>query len=488
MRIKTGNRVIIATLMLLVARWTGAAERPNVLLIYTDDLNTSLGCYGDPVVKTPNIDRLAARGVRFDRTYCQYPLCNPSRASTMTGLRPDTLKVYNLQTNLREGHPRITTLPQSFKNNGYFSARVGKIYHYGVPRQIGSGGMDDPDSWDLAINPRGRDKDEENKIHLLTRGTGTTLGFSMSWLNMDSRDEDQTDGQCTTETIKLLERFAREKRPFFIGAGFFRPHTPYIAPNKYFELYPKDQVKLHSGPSDDLDDVPPIALTIKPSNYGLPESDLKDCLRGYHAAISFVDAQVGRLTEALDRLGLATNTVVIFVSDHGYLLGEHGQWQKQLLFEESARVPMIFAGPGVSGRGGSPRTVELLDIYPTLIELCSLPKPKHKLEGKSLVPLLKDPEAKRNRPAYSQVTRKVGRGKDANEIMGYSVRNERWRYTEWDGGKLGSELYDHDKDPHEFHNLAKDSDQAKVVDEMQQLLTRLREPKRKAERPQNAVR
>jgi uncharacterized sulfatase len=190
--------------------------------------------------------------------------------------------------------------------------------------------------------------------------------------------------------------------------------------------------------------------------------------------------------EALDRLGLANNTVVLFISDHGYLLGEHGQWQKQLLFEESARVPMIFAGPGISGRGGSPRTVEMLDIYPTLIELCGLPKPKHKLEGKSLMRLLKDPEAKRNRPAYSQVTRRIGTGKDAKEIMGYSVRNERWRYNEWDGGKLGSELYDHDNDPHEFRNLAKDSEHAKVVDEMKQLLTQLRQPKLKAERSAGA--
>jgi iduronate 2-sulfatase len=460
------------------------AERPNVLLIYSDDLNTNIGCYGDPVVKTPNIDRLAARGVRFDRAYCQYPLCNPSRASTMTGLRPDTLKVYDLQTNLREGHPRITTLPQLFKNNGYFSARVGKIYHYGVPRQIGSGGMDDPDSWDLAINPRGRDKDEEQKIHLLTRGTGTTLGFSMSWLDMEGADEEQTDGQGASESIRLLERFAKEKRPFFLGTGFYRPHTPFVATKKWFELYPKESIKLVSEPANDLDDIPPIALTIKPSNYGLSDSDLKDCRRAYAAATSFVDAQVGRVLDALERLKLADNTVVIFISDHGYALGEHGQWMKQLLFEESARVPMIFAGPGIPGRAGSPRTVEMLDIYPTLVELCGLPKPKHKLEGKSLVPLLKDPETKRNRPAYSQVTRKTGTGKDAKEIMGYSVRNERWRYNEWDGGKLGSELYDHDNDPHEFRNLAKDTEHAQVVEQMKQLLTQLRQPKLKAERPQ----
>src|SRR4051812_4774518 len=483
MKFNTKNYAVVVISLFSFSNWAYGAERPNVLFIYSDDLNMNVGCYGDTPVKTPNIDRLAARGVRFERAYCQFPLCNPSRASTMTGLRPDSLKVYDLQTNLREGHPRITTLPELFKNNGYFSARVGKIYHYGVPRQIGSGGMDDPDSWDLAINPRGRDKDEEEKIHLLTRGTGTTLGFSMSWLDMDSRDEEQTDGQGATEAIRLLERFAKEKRAFFLGMGFYRPHTPYVAPKKWFELYPKKSIKLPSGPANDLEDVPPIALTIQPLNYGLPQSDLKDCTRAYFSAISFMDAQVGRVVDSLERLKLSDTTIVVFVSDHGYLLGEHGQWQKQLLFEESDRVPMIFAGPGVTGRGSSPRTVEMLDIYPTLVDLCGLPKPKHKLEGKTLVPLLKDPQAKRNRPAYSQVTRKVGTGADAKEIMGYSVRTEQWRYNEWDGGKLGSELYDHDNDPHEFHNLAKDSAQTKAVDEMKLLLRQISEPKQKGGSP-----
>src|SRR3954463_582913 len=277
LKIQMNTRVVLIAVLVLVAVAVNAAERPNVLFIFSDDLNMNVGCYGDTPVKTPNIDRLAAHGVRFDRAYCQFPLCNPSRASAMTGLRPDTLKVYDLQTNLRAGHPRITTLPELFKNNGYFSARVGKIYHYAVPRQIGSGGMDDPDSWDLAINPRGRDKDEEEKIHLLTRGTGTTLGFSMSWLDMDSRDEEQTDGQGATEAIRLLERFAKEKRAFFLGMGFYQPHTPYVAPKKWLELYPKKSIKLPSGPANDLEDVPPIALTIQPLNYGLPQSDLKDC-------------------------------------------------------------------------------------------------------------------------------------------------------------------------------------------------------------------
>lgn len=444
--------------------------RPNVLFIATDDLNMNIGCYGNTPVETPNIDKLAARGVRFERAYCQFPLCNPSRASMLTGLRPDTLRVYDLRTNFRSNRPRAIALPQLFKENGYFSARVGKIYHYGVPRQIGSGGLDDPDSWDLAINPRGRDKDEESKLHVLTRGTGTTLGFSMSWLDMEGADDEQTDGIAVAESIRLLERFAKEKRAFFLGMGFFRPHTPFVATKKWFDEYPKDSITLPKHSDDELKDVPEVALTIRPSNYGLPERDLKDCIRGYWASVSCLDAQVGQLLAALDRLGLTENTIVVFFSDHGYLLGEHGQWQKQMLFDESNHVPLIMAGPGITGRGASPRTVELLDVYPTLVELCKLPKPRQKLEGKSLVPLLKDPEAKRNRPAYSQIQRGTDQARQQPIVMGRSVRTERWRYTEWDDGKQGRELYDHENDPRELTNLADDSAHAETAAKMKELL------------------
>jgi uncharacterized sulfatase len=449
-----------------------ASARPNVLLIVTDDMNTRLGCYGDKLVKTPNLDRFAARGVRFDRAYCQFPLCNPSRVSFLTGLRPDTTGIYDLATNFRSTRPKAVTLPQLFKNNGHFSARVGKIYHYGVPRQIGSGGMDDSDSWDLAINPRGRDKDQEHDIHVLTRGTGTTLGFSMSWLDMDGTDEEQTDGQATTETIQLLERFANEKRPFFIGVGFFRPHTPFVATKKWFQLYPKNAIAPVGDPADDLKDIPEAARTIRPPNYGLSESDLQDCMRAYYASISFVDGQVGQLLDALDRLDLTKNTLVVFVSDHGYMLGEHGQWQKQLLFEESNRVPLIFAGPGVSGRGTVQGPVELLDIYPTLVELCGLPQPRQKLEGRSLVPLLNDPNMKWSRPAYSQVQRGTDQTPAGPRFMGRSIRTNRWRFTEWDNGRRGLELYDHASDPQELKNLANDPAHSKVVAELKALLTK----------------
>lgn len=448
-------------------------SRPNVLFISTDDLNLDLGTFGHPLVKTPNIDRLAKRGVKFDLTYCQYPLCNPSRVSMLVGVRPDTARVHKLSTNFRDTMPDSVTLPQLFRQNGYFTARVGKIFHYGVPREIGTDGKDDPISWDKVFNPIGRDKTEEDKLHVLTLGTGTTLGFSMSWLEMDGTDEEQTDGRGVTETIKLLEEAAKSDKPFFIGMGFFRPHTPFVATKKWFSMYPKEKVKLPASLPDDLEDIPDISLYIRPSNYGLDESDLRDCIRGYWASVSFIDDQVGRLLDTLERLKLADNTIIVFFSDNGFLLGQHGQWQKQLLFDEAARVPLIIAAPGQKGNGkSSPRPVELLDVYPTLKELCKLPDPPQKLEGKSLVPLLNNPMAQFKPAVFSQVTRQIDKGKT---IMAYSARTERWRYTEWGpNGEYGRELYDHQKDPREFHNLAENKSYTKVIEEMRKHLETVR--------------
>jgi len=452
-------------------------RKTNVLFIAIDDLNLDLACYGKAGMKTPHIDRLAARGVKFELAYCQYPLCNPSRVSMLTGLRPDTARVHNLATDFRSTVPDSVTLPQLFRQNGYFTARVGKIFHYGVPREIGTSGKDDPISWDLVVNPLGRDKIEEDKIHVLTRGTGgATIGFAMAWLDMDGVDADQTDGKTVSETIKLLEHCAKTDKPFFIGAGFFRPHTPFVATKKWFDVYPKDKIKLPVVPENDLTDIPEIALNIRPQNYGLSESDLIDCVRGYWASVSCLDDQVGQLLAALDRLKLADNTIVVFFSDHGFLLGEHGQWQKQMLFDESARVPLIIYSPGAKGNGtSSPRAVELLDVYPTLRELCGLPKPPQGLEGRSLVPLLNDPKAPSDVPVFCQVTRSAGKGKP---IMGYSVRTERWRYTEWGpDGAEGRELYDHNADPQEFKNLAGKPEQAGVVAAMRKHLGTIRKGK-----------
>ena len=439
----------------------GQPTRYNVLFIACDDLNVSLGCYGHPQAKTPNIDRLAARGVRFDRAYCQFPLCNPSRSSLLGGVRPDTSGIYENSTPIRKVFPDIVTLPQLFKNNGAYVARVGKMYHYGVPGQIGTSGLDDEPSWQEVINPRGRDKDDEADVINFTPQRG--LGSSLAWMQAKGEDAEQTDGKVAAEAIRLLA--AHKQEWFFVAAGFYRPHVPDIATRKYFDLYPLEQMTLPVEPPGHFADIPPVALHPEPLNYGLEPEKLKIFKRAYLASISFVDAQVGKVLDALDNFGLADKTVVVFWGDHGWCLGQHGQWQKTLLFEESARVPFIIATPNRKSGGVSPRTVELLDIYPTLADLCGLALPKT-VEGKSLRPLLANPSARWKKPAITQQTR----NHQGRQIMGYSVRTERWRYTEWDGGRAGAELYDHANDPNEWRNLAKDETFSKTIATLKKLL------------------
>jgi uncharacterized sulfatase len=352
-----------------------------------------------------------------------------------------------------------------FRKQGYFAARVGKIYHYGNPGQIGTSGLDDPASWEVVVNPRGIDKDEEGSLTNFTPARG--LGSALAYYASPAPDEEHTDGKVASETIALLEK--NKDRPFFIGAGFYRTHCPFIAPQKYFDMYPFDRIAAPKWLPDDVANVPAAAWFTRPPNWGVSEDGVRRTIQAYYASISFLDANVGRLLDALDRLGLRENTIVIFISDHGYLLGERGQWMKQMLFERSARAPLIIAAPGVSKTAqSSQRIVEFIDLYPTLADLAGVTPPSG-LHGRSLTPLLRDPKAPWDHPAVTQVRR----GDATNGFfMGYSVRTEQWRYTEWDEGKRGVELYDEKSDPEEKRNLAADPSQAKVVQDMRRLLRR----------------
>jgi len=451
---------------LLGAAAPAAAQQPrppNVLLITADDLNDHMGTFGHPLVKTPNLDRLAARGVRFIRAYNQFPLCSPSRVSLLTGLRPDATGVHDLQTDFRKLLPDVVTLPQMFKRSGYVAARVGKIYHYGNPGQIGTSGLDDPASWDEFVNPKGIDKDEEAQLTNLT--PTRPLGSALAYYASPAADEAHTDGKVAAEVIALLEK--HKGRPFFIGAGFYRPHVPLIAPQKYFDLYPLEKIPAPAPSPDSW--IPPAARFTDPPHWGISERGQRESIRAYYASISFLDANVGRLLDALDRLGLADRTIVVFASDHGYHLGEHGQWMKQTLFERSARTPLIIAGPGVAAKGGSSsRIVELLDLYPTLAALIGVRAPAG-LQGRSLIPLLENPAAAWDHPAVTQVRR----GAAGSFFKGYSIRTESWRYTEWDEGRRGAELYDEVADPQETRNLITDPQHRNVVADLQRRLRRV---------------
>jgi uncharacterized sulfatase len=448
-------------------------KKMNVLLIVSDDLCNRLGCYGDPVVKSPNIDKLAAKGVRFDRAYCQFPLCNPSRTSFLTGLRPDTTRVYENATQFRKNKPDAQTLPQTFRRSGYYVARVGKLYHYGVPAQIGTDGLDDKPSWEHVVNPRGRDKDDEEMIFTLnpTAKGPARFGGTLSWLAAAGTDEDQTDGKTALEIVKLLE--ANKNRPFFLACGFFRPHTPYVAPKKYFDMYSPDRLRLEQVPNGHREAGPPLAFgSAKKEQETMTDEQRRQAIQAYHAATSFMDAQVGIVLNGLERLGLTDNTIVVFFSDHGYHLGEHGLWQKMSLFENSARVPLVICDPRAKSNGKScVRTVELVDLHPTLAELCGLNSPAG-LDGKSLVPLLADASAVRDRAAITQVSRGTPTAtgettpKNQKPVMGYSIRTERYRYTEWDAGNRGVQLFDYLVDPGELNNLAQSKEHEAIVAEL----------------------
>ncbi len=429
-------------------------SRPNVLFMISDDLNDYLGCYGDPRAKTPNLDALAARGARFDRAYCQFSLCGPSRNSMLTGLYPNSTGILRNAQIFRQTIPSHVSMPQAFRQEGYLAVRIGKLYHYNVPKSIGTNGHDDPGSWEIELNPAGVDRlEEEPSIFTLRPGS---FGGTLSWYASPKSDEFHTDGLQASDAEWVLERCAKDKnRPFFLAVGFFRPHTPYVAPkDPYFGYYPEAEMPVVQGVEEDQKDIPaPGLASYKKEQDALTDDLRRQCLQAYYASISFMDAQVGHVVEALDRLGLADNTIIVFTSDHGYHMGEHGLWQKQSLFEESARVPLLMVAPGVSQPGSVVEDpVGEVDLFPTLAELAGVKTPDN-LQGQSLVPLLKDPSAEGCGWALTQVQR--GGGKNNPGFAGYSLRTRQWRYTEWDKeGAAGKELYDHETDPGEITNLA----------------------------------
>ncbi len=416
-----------------------AAPRMNVLFIVADDLRTSLGCYGDTQVKSPNIDRIAAKGVRFERAYCQYPVCNASRSSFLTGLRPDHTGIFSNESVLRLEKPDLVTLPQLYKQNGYFTASIGKITHAGVDAAGKPMLFNDPKAYtefsNGVITKLGKTGEGRNL-------TGGKLAWCQ-WLSANGTDEDQPDGQNAATAIKLIED--HKVAPFFIGMGFHKPHDPFFAPKKYFDLYPLEGIQLAKEPADRSAELP-LAIPNENAFKSFTDQERKEFRRAYFAGISFTDAQIGKLLDTLDRLKLWDNTIVVMMGDHGYHLGEHGWWNKVTIFELCARTPLIVWAPGMKGMGKDAKgIVEFVDIYPTLTDLCGLTPPEPQ-DGKSFRKLLDDPALPGKTAAFTQVTR----GKN----MGRSIRTDRWRYTEWAEGQLGIELYDHSNDPLEYHNLA----------------------------------
>ena len=435
-----------------------AAPRLNVLFIIADDLRPELNCYGVSAVHSPNIDRLAARGVRFDRAYAQYPVCNPSRNSFLTGLRPDTTHILDNGTPLRKTLPDVVTLPQLFRQNGYVSISLGKVFHRGLTMEDQRPEADDPKSWDIARYYKATATGLKGEGRNLTGGK---LPWCR-WQAAEGTDEDQPDGQIASDAVQLLE--ANRDKPFFLAVGFHKPHDPFISPKKYFDLYPLEKLQLHIDPADKS---PELTISTGGGAFGTAfaafgDAERREFMRSYYAGTTFTDAQIGKVLDALDRLKLTERTIVVFIGDHGYHLGEHNWWNKNTVYEYAARAPLIIATPDGKNAGkATPRPVEFLNLYPTLTDYAGL-KPPTDLQGVTLRPLLDNPQANWDRPAYTQVQR----GKTA----GRSVRTERWRYTEWDGGKAGVELYDHEKDPGEYYNVAADPKNTDVVAQMKSIV------------------
>ncbi len=435
--------LLLLLALLLTPSAVFAQARPNVLLIMADDLRDFGGAFTKEVVKTPNLDRLRARGTTFERAYVQYPVCNPSRSSMMTGLRAEQTGIVGNDIPLRQKMPDIITLPQLCKDAGWQSHAFGKLYHLGGGKDVEARQrwMDVGRSWHSAqafeATPTGRKLLEGRNV------TGGALKWCQ-WGAADGTDDDQPDGQIATATVAMIEKLG--DTPWFIGCGFMKPHDPFIAPKKYFDLYPANSLKIWSDPAD-MKAVRRESVGF--SDYGtafakFTQQEWRELFRAYCAGTSFMDAQLGRVLDALDQRQLWDKTIVVFVGDHGYHTGERKWWNKNTLFERSCRAPLIIAAPGMKGGQPTRSLTEFVDVYPTVADFCGLKMP-HAAAGVSLRPVLTDPTASIKDAAFTLVTR-------SPKLHGQSIRTARWRFTRWSDGE--TELYDHNTDPEELHDVS----------------------------------
>ncbi len=466
-----------------------AAEKPNVLLICVDDLKPILGCYGDKTVKSPDIDRLAARSVLFERAYCNQAVCSPSRNSLLVGLRPQTLGIYDLGTNFRRSRPDAATLPQVFKQHGWRTEALGKIFH------VGHGNTEDPASWSVPhwkanvvayALPESKAKvglTREEALFANKPAKDLPRGAAYEAANVP--DNTYPDGALADEAIRRLQT-AKQKsdEPFFLAVGFVKPHLPFVAPKKYWDLYDRSEFKLaevRTPPTGAPSYAPQFGGELRQYS-GIPESgpladDLQRALiHGYHAATSYMDAQLGLVMNELDRLGLAQNTIVVLWGDHGWHLGDHGIWCKHTNYEQATRIPLLVAAPGAKVGARTTALAETVDIYPTLCELAGVPAPSG-LDGRSFAATLRDSAV----PTKDHTIHVYPRtGPNKTPLVGRAIRTARHRLVEWK--KIGAsaesaelELYDYEADPFETKNLA--TEQPSIVAELRALLARHPEAK-----------
>jgi arylsulfatase A-like enzyme len=484
-----------------VATTFGGTKKQNVLFIAVDDLKPILGCYGDKQVKSPNIDRLAEAGTVFLNAHCQQAVCGPSRASLLTGLGPDTTRVWNLHTKIRKALPNVVMLPQYFKQNGYTVIGMGKIFD---PRSIDNNMSMDRESWTAYLHPKSQaDKTfgylnpdfvrhiqaKKNELKKLKGWDKALKAIGKRYCDIaDVDDADYFDGIMADTAAKEIAKLSKQKKPFFLAVGFKKPHLPFNAPKKYWDMYDRDTIKL--AEFTDMPEGAP-AFAFQPGwelrNYAgipakgrLPEDIQRELIHGYYACTSYIDTQVGKLLDALEKSGTADNTIIVLWGDHGWHLGDHSIWCKHTNYEQATHAPLIFVAPQLNKHGNrSISPVNFLDIYPTLCDLSGLPVPE-KLHGKNITAILKDGSASVNNVAFSQYPRYIEKNKQA---MGYTLRDKRYRYTEWrrcgsrpaPGGKevVACEFYDYDKDPLEKRNLVNDKSYAEEVARMQKIMPQL---------------